>query len=67
LGIPRTRFETLHEPRPREDFRHLRLINEEALLDVPQRCGFNQVGDRPPFDLGGSDKRFIGFVVQPHG
>jgi len=38
-----------------------------ALLDVPERCGFHQVGERPPFGLGGSDERLIGQVVQPHG
>jgi hypothetical protein len=67
LGILRTRFKTLHEPRPRNDFRHLRVINEVAFLKVPQRRGFNQVGERPPFGLGGSDKRLIGLIVQPHG
>jgi hypothetical protein len=34
---------------------------------LPQRRRFNQVGKRPPFGLGGSDKRFVGFIVQPHG
>jgi hypothetical protein len=38
-----------------------------ALLDVSQRRGFNQVGERAPLGVGGSDKRFIGFIVQPHG
>jgi hypothetical protein len=38
-----------------------------AVLDVPERCGFNQVRERPPFGLRGSDERFIGYVVKPHG
>jgi hypothetical protein len=67
LGISRTRFKTLHQLRPRNDFRHLRIINEEGFVDLAQCRGFNQIGERPPFRLGGSDKRRVGFIVQPHG